>query len=326
MKLLLLGGTAWLGRRIATEALARGHEVTCLARGTAVADGARLVQADRDHDDALAAVASERWDAVVDVARLPGHVRLAVRDLAGSAGRYVFVSTGNVYASQAVIGADESAPLLAPLADDSFTDPDDYGPAKVACEEAVLAGFGPSRALIARAGLLGGPGDPTGRTAYWPWRFAHPAVEGSVLVPDAADLPTAVLDVRDLAAWLVRCVEDGVGGVFNAGGVAVPLPDHLAAARSAASSTAAPVPAAERWLLENDVNQWAGPRSLPLWLAERDWYGMNARSTARAEAAGLVRRPLEETLRDALAAGYGGGAGLEDADERELLRVLQREG
>lgn len=325
MKLLILGGTAWLGRRIATEALTRGHEVTCLARGTAVADGARLVRADRDHDDALAGVASEHWDAVFDVARQPGHVRRAVRDLAGVAGRYVFVSTGNVYASQAELGADEDAPLLAPLAADSFTDPDDYGPAKVAGEEAVLAGFGATRTLIARAGLLGGPGDPTGRTTYWPWRFAHPAVEGSVLVPDAAELPTAVLDVRDLAAWLVGCVEDGVGGVFTAGGVAVPLPDHLEAARAAASSTAAPVLAPEQWLLERDVNQWAGPRSLPLWLADRDWYGMNARSTARAEAAGLVRRPLEETLRDSLAAGFAGGAGLADADERELLGELQRD-
>ncbi|WKK72626.1 NAD-dependent epimerase/dehydratase family protein [Rathayibacter oskolensis] len=319
MKLLILGGTAWLGRQLATEALARGHDVTCVARGTDVPEGARLIRADRDHDDALRGVAAEHWDAVIDVARQPGHVRRAVRDL-GEAGRYLFVSTGNVYASQSELGADEDAELLAPLAADSFTDPDDYGAAKVACEQAVIEGFSPSRSLIARAGLLGGPCDPTGRSSYWPWRFAHPAVEGAVLVPDAPSLPTAVLDVRDLAVWLVQCASLGTAGVFNAAGVTMPLPAFLAAA--ALDSTAVSVPAPEQWLRDHDVNEWAGPRSLPLWLADPSWYGMNARSTTRAEAAGLVRRPLAETLRDTLAAGHPGGAGLTDPDERALLAAL----
>ncbi|MWV47891.1 NAD-dependent epimerase/dehydratase family protein [Rathayibacter sp. VKM Ac-2803] len=321
MKLLILGGTAWLGRQLATEALERGHDVTCVARGTDVPLGARLVRADRDSDDALAGVAAERWDAVLDVARQPGHVRRAVRDLAPVAERYLFVSTGNVYASQAFVGADEDAELLSALAADSYVDADDYGSAKVACEQAVLEGFGESRSLIARAGLLGGPGDPTGRSTYWPWRFAHPAVEGAVLVPDAPELPAAVLDVRDLAAWLVRCAALGTAGVFNAAGVAVPLPAFLAAA--AAGSSAEPVRAPEQWLKDHGVNEWAGPRSLPLWLADRSWYGMNARSTARAEAAGLVRRPLEETLRDGAAAGFVGGVGLPDTDERELIGSLR---
>ncbi|WP_085477938.1 NAD-dependent epimerase/dehydratase family protein [Rathayibacter oskolensis] len=323
MRLLILGGTAWLGRQLATEALHRGHDVTCVARGTDVPPGARLIRADRDHDDALTSVATEYWDAVVDVARQPGHVRRAVRDLAPVADRCLFVSTGNVYASQAEIGVDEDAPLLAPLDSDSYTDPDSYGPAKVACEQAILAAFGPSRSLIARAGLLGGPGDPTGRTSYWPWRFAHPAAEGAVLVPDAPELPTAVLDVRDLAAWLVHCAEAGTGGVFNVAGSPLPFPEHLAAARAAAGSSAEPVLAPEPWLLAHGVNEWAGPRSLPLWLADRSWYAMNARSTARAEAAGLVRRGLEETLRDGLVARVAAGAGLVDAEELELLAVLR---
>jgi len=324
MKTLVLGGTAWLGREITLAALSSGHDVTCLARGTDVADGARLVQADRDRDDALAGVASERWDAVIDVARQPGHVRRAARDLRDATAHFVFVSTGNVYASQAEIGADESAELLPPLESDRFEAPDDYGPAKVACEAAVLDAFGVERSLIARAGLIGGPGDPSGRTTYWPWRFAHPAVEGAVLVPDSPELPVGVIDVRDLAEWLVRCAEHKTSGTVNAMGVPMPLPDHMRAARAAAGSDAAPVAAAVPWLQEKGVAEWSGPRSLPVWLSDRSWHGMNARSTARAVARGLTLRPLVETLRDGLhwreSSGTSWhGAGLTDSEEGELL-------
>ncbi|QHC56715.1 NAD-dependent epimerase/dehydratase family protein [Rathayibacter tanaceti] len=306
MRFLLLGGTAWLGGHLASEALRRGHEVTCVARGSAVPAGARFVRADRDRDEALAPVAGTRWDAVIDVARRPDHVRRAVRDL--TAGRYLFVSTTSVYASHADPGADEDAELLPPL-----EDPDEYGSAKAACEQAVLAGSAP--ALIARAGLLGGPGDPTGRSSYWPWRFA---VGGAVLVPDAPELPTAVLDVRDLAAWLVHCAEEGAGGVMNVAGRSMPLVEHLALARG--DSPAEPVAVAEEWLLARGVQQWAGPDSLPLWIADPAWRGMNARSTARAEAAGLVRREPAETLREAAAARGAGGAGLGEDRERERTR------
>ena len=109
MKILILGGTAWLGRTIATTALAAGHDVTCLARGTDVAAGAVVVRADRDQGDALASVCGQRWDAVIDVSRQPGQVRRAVRDLEPVADRYVFVSSGNAYASQEAIGQDEDA-------------------------------------------------------------------------------------------------------------------------------------------------------------------------------------------------------------------------
>ena len=324
MKILVLGGTAWLGHEIAAAAVSRGHQVTCLARGSAVPAGVRLVNADRDDPDALRDVATTRWDAVVDVARQPGHVRRAVRDLGPVAGLYLFVSTGNVYASQETIGADETAELVPALSADTFDDPEDYGAAKRAGEDAVLAAFGPQRSLIARAGLIGGPGDPSHRTDYWPWRFAHPAVPDVVLVPEAPALPTALIDVRDLAAWLVRAAETGTAGIFNAAGPAVPFPQHLAAARAAADSTAEAFPLPERWLLDHDVSEWAGDRSLPLWLSDQTWYGMNGRSTARALAAGLTCRPLADTLRDALrwresVAPGTPVAGLTDRDERDLL-------
>lgn len=204
MRILVLGGTAWLGHRIASTAIGAGHDVTCLARGTDVPDGATLVRADRDHDDALLAAtpAGARWDAVIDVAREPGHVRRAVRALEPVADRYLFVSTTSVYASDERIGADETAERVEPLATDLMGGPDDYGPAKAACEDAVLAGFDPDRSLIVRPGLIGGPGDPTGRTDHWVWRFAHPTrassapgapaeprEPGTVLAPDAPASP-----------------------------------------------------------------------------------------------------------------------------------------
>lgn len=332
MKILVLGGTAWLGHEIARAALAAGHEVTCLARGSAVPSGAGLVQADRDEASALDPVRTTEWDAVIDVARQPGHVRRAVRELEPVATRYVFVSTANVYASQAAIGADEDVERLAPLVADTFTDPDDYGAAKVACEDAVVAAFGSERSVIARAGLIGGPGDPTGRTTYWPWRFARPSnADGRVLVPDAADLPTGVIDVRDLAAWLVRCAGASSGGVFNAMGSPVTFPEHIEVARAVAGHTDDVVLAPEPWLIDQGVNEWSGPKSLPLWLHDRSWYGMNARSNARALAAGLQLRPLATTLADGLAWRMTRSAptdelpaGLTDEQEGDLLRLLTR--
>ena len=330
MKILVLGGTAWLGHETARAAVAAGHDVTCLARGTDIPAGAALVRADRDVDDALAPVRDTEWDAVIDVARQPGQVRRAVRDLAAVAGRFIFVSTGNVYAEQEQIGADENAARLAPLDGDSYESPDDYGAAKVAGEDAVLVGFGAGRSVIARAGLIGGPGDPSGRSTYWPWRFARPSNPGGgVLVPDAPELPVAVIDVRDLASWLVLCAETGAHGIFNAMGFPVPFPHHLEVARIATGQTRELVAVSEAWLAEHGVQEWSGPKSLPLWVTDRTWYGFNARSNARAIDAGLVLRPLGETLADALVwrlaqpADVPLAAGLTDAEERELLASLR---
>ncbi len=221
----MLGGTAWLGRTVAEEALRRGHDVTCLARGSAPApQGATFVTADRDADDGLAPVADTEWDAVVDVSRQPGQVRRSVRDL--HTAHHVLVSTGNVYAAFDALEQDEDSPLREPLDGDVMEDMETYGEAKVACEQAVL-GSG-TLATVVRSGLIGGPGDASGRTGYWPWRFAHPVAE-EVVVPDDPDFPTAMVDVRDLAAWVVSVVEERTGGAFNATGPTTPL--HVALRR-----------------------------------------------------------------------------------------------
>lgn len=328
MDLLVLGGTAWLGRYVAAAALARGHRVVCLARGSSgeAPAGARLVRADRDRPDALAALLPYQWDAVVDVARQPGQVRRAVAALAPRAAHYVFVSTVSVYADPATVGQDESAPTLAPLAGDLMTGMDEYGAAKVACERHVLEGFGADRSLVARSGLIAGPDDHTGRSGYWPWRFAHPSgPDGAVLVPDSPTLPTQLIDVRDLAGWLVDAAERRCAGVVNAVGDVVPLGEHLATARSVARHTGPLVTVDSGWLAEQGVQEFMGPRSLPLWLDDPGWLGFTAHEGSRGRALGLTPRPLAATLRDALdyeshrPADKPRPSGLTDAEELDLI-------
>ncbi len=331
MRLLVLGGTAWLGGQVARTALERGHAVTCLARGTAgqVPGGAELVRADRTLPGALDGVAGRSWDAVVDVGRQPGQVRDAARALAACTAHAVFVSSGNVYADHATPGQAEDAPLLPPLAGDEMQTMETYGEAKVACERHVVAAFGADRALLARSGLIGGPGDTSGRSGYWPLRFARPAADdGTVLVPDDPGLGTQLVDVRDLATWLVSAAETGLAGAYTAVGERVPLGEHLAAARSVAGHAGTPAPADPAWLLAQGVQEWSGPRSLPLWLADPDWRGFADHDGSAARATGLALRPLAQTLADTLAWELAQdpdrprGAGLTPADERELLARL----
>ncbi|MGL5849781.1 MAG: NAD-dependent epimerase/dehydratase family protein [Phycicoccus sp.] len=319
MRILVLGGTAWLGRAVAEEAVRRGHDVTCAARGSAAPpEGATFVEIDRDDGSGLAPVADVAWDAVVDVSRQPGQVRRAVRDLATA--HYLFVSSGNVYESFDVLEPDEDAPVREPLEGDVMESMETYGAAKVACEEAVRGGGAMS--TVVRSGLIGGPGDWSGRSGYWPWRFAHP-VAGEVVVPDDPEFPCAMVDVRDLAGWLVTLVEQRTAGTFNCTGPTTALRDILATAAEVARSPARSRPVAVGLLAELEVESWMGPMSLPLWIADPDWRGFATMDTTRARAAGLVTRPLRDTLADVLAweetRAEPRHAGLSDDDERRVL-------
>jgi nucleoside-diphosphate-sugar epimerase len=332
MTLLVLGGTAWLGREVVAAALARGHEVTVLARGESgpMPVGARAVQADRTDPAAYDAVAGQDWDGVVDVARQPSHVRGALAALADRAGSWVFVSSASVYAAHDRPGADESAGLLSASEEDA-DGYEHYGERKVACEQAVLDAV-PGRALVARSGLIAGPGDHTDRTGYWPLRFAHPSVpDGAVLVPDSP-VPTQVVDVRDLAAWLVHCVEERHSGVANASGPVLPLPEHLATARAVAGHRDDLVVVPPDWLESQGVDAWSGERSLPLWLPLPEYAGFMARDTATSRLLGLACRPVEETLADTLEWELRSGpgrrrkAGLSPADEAALIGLARTAG
>jgi 2'-hydroxyisoflavone reductase len=328
MRLLVLGGTAWLGRNIVSAAVETEHDVTALARGEAgdAPDGARFVVADRNGEDAFAEIADESWDAIIDVSRQPGQVRRAIAALGDRTAHWVFVSSASVYADSVTIGDDESADLLPPLDGDVMETMETYGSAKVSCERFVLDGVGPDRSLIARVSLIGGPGDWSGRSGYWSRRFARPSnPEGRVLVPDAPDIPVQVLDVRDLAAWLVRAAERGSAGIANAGGPTHTFGEHLEAVRTVTRFTGSWEVVGEDWLAAHQVEPWMGPRSLPLWLPAES-IALNAHDLSRAASLGLRTRPLAETLADTLewelAEPGVRRAGLSDDDERELLAAL----
>ncbi len=314
-----------LGREVASAAVERGHAVTCLARGTSPApDGAAFVVADRDDAEGLTPVASEKWDAVIDLSRQPGQVRRAVREL--STRHWVFISSGNVYADFSHIEQDENAATLAPLTTDVMEDMSTYGEAKVACEDAVR-GSGTSATII-RSGLIGGPDDWSGRSGYWPWRFAHPTGD-DVIVPDDPDFPCALIDVRDLASWIVLAAEQRLDGTFNATGPTVPLHEVITTAREVAKSSATPLPVPVAALAELGIGSWMGPASLPLWIDDPDWRGFASMNTDRARAAGLVTRPLQDTLSAALdfenQRTEPRKAGLTDDEERQVLASTRGE-
>ncbi|WP_353511442.1 NAD-dependent epimerase/dehydratase family protein [Intrasporangium sp.] len=333
--ILVLGGTSWLGGAVAARALALGHEVTCLARGESgqAPEGARLVSADRTHPGAYEALpARDSWDLVVDVARQPGQVRSAVAALAERSAHWAFVSSCSVYARHDEPGADESAALLPALDSDEAT-PEQYGEGKVACEQAVLKGRG-GRALVARSGLIVGGGDPSERFGYWPGRFAQARQDGhAVLVPDCPDQRIQWVDVVDLAAWLVSAGLSGTTGVHNAVGPAVTFEHVLDTAARVAGFAGEVARADGDTLARLDVQEFMGPRSLPLWLRDPDWQAFMDRSGASAAAAGLAPRPLEDTVADSLAweqtlgtARKRSRAGLDRVDELAMIESLAAQG
>lgn len=326
MQILILGGTAWLGRSIAAEALARGHAVTCLARGESgeVAPGAELAAADRAEPSAYDGVRDREWDAVVDVSWQPGFVRSALVALGESARHWTYVSSCSVYADQATPGQDEDGPLLPALATDEASR-EEYGEAKVACERLCLDAVG-DKALIVRSGLIAGPGDRSDRVGAWVARFARAATESEpVLVPDAPDNPVQAIDVRDMAAWIVRCAGSGTAGVFNASGDVARFGDVVELSRRIAGYDGPVELVDPDWLAAQKVEEFMGEDSLALWMHDPEWAGFSSRDTAAVTRTGLTTRPLEQTLTDTLPWERELGldrprkAGLSRERERELL-------
>lgn len=329
---LVLGGTAWLGGEIARAAVRRGHEVTCLARGVAGTppSDVRWVQADRDLPDAYDAVRDQDWDDVLDVSWQPAQVRSALAELGARARHWTYVSSCSVYADHSVVDADEAAALL-PALDADHAEREQYGEAKVACELLCQAAVG-DRLLLARSGVIGGYGDLSDRFGYWVGRFALARRDGGqVLLPDADDLPTQAIEVHDLADWLVRMGETGTVGAMNVVGERRPLGEVLAVAREVSGFDGPDteeqiVRVPSTWLLDEGVEEYMGPRSLPLWMADPEWAGFSARNGDRAMAAGLTHRPLRDLMTDSLRWEDELGlerdrrAGLTRAEEQELLR------
>lgn len=321
MKLLILGGTRFLGRHLVEAAIARGDQPTLLNRGRTAPDLFPHVEQLRgDREGELTALRGRNWDAVVDTCGyLPRLVRRSAEALCDAAGRYLFVSSISVYADSAAPGQDEQAPR-APLPDPGCEDiPNHYGALKAACEDEVLRVFG-ARAILLRPGLIVGPFDPTGRFTYWVRRVAR---GGTVLAPPSPDYPVQFIDARDLAAWMLDLLHREQSGVFNASGPAWPLSfgGFLEQCRRALDAQAEFVWPSAEFLRRFGVAPWT---ELPLYAGE-DGRGLNEVSLAWALSAGLSLRPLVQTCRDTARwagdAGLPDGIGMEANREAELLRA-----
>jgi 2'-hydroxyisoflavone reductase len=323
VKLLVLGGTLFLGRHLVGAALERGHEVTLFNRGRTNPDlfpEAEKLRGDREND--LAALERRGWDAAVDVhGRMPRVVRPVAGLLAGAVDHFTFVSSISAYGDVFPPGLDESHPTAAFAEGTDEDDLGNYAACKAECERIVERAF-PGRAFVPRPGLIVGPHDPTDRFTYWPRRLK---TGGEVLAPGDPGRRVQVVDGRDLADWIVRMVEAGATGAFNATGPEYPLTmgRMLEDCRAAAASDAELVWVGDDFLLGEEVGQWM---ELPLWLADREAVEMLAVDVSSALDAGLSFRPLRETARDTLAwdaerppGERATGVGLEPAREAELL-------
>jgi nucleoside-diphosphate-sugar epimerase len=300
MRILVLGGSVFLSKAVAADAVSRGHDVTCVTRGRsgAVPDGVRHVAWDRA-DDVPADLAAEDFDAVVDVSRTPSHVRKAVA--AWPAAHWVFVSTINVYADNATPDPGTDGPLVDPIDEDRDLreDPEAYGPMKVSCENAVIDGA--ERSMVVRPGLIVGPGDPTGRYGYWPERLADAKPGAPVLAPADPGDRVQFIDVRDLAEWIVRSVETGTVGVYDGIGPATPAGEVLTQTAAGVGAEPELVWTGQDFLTEQKVEPWMGPEALPLWLPRPDYDGMITHRFDLSANAGLTVRSFADTARDTLA-------------------------
>ncbi|MDP9868158.1 MULTISPECIES: NAD-dependent epimerase/dehydratase family protein [Streptosporangium] len=317
MRTLVLGGTRFLSREIARQARDRGHEVVCAARGLAgdPPPDVEFVRVDRSEDGGLAPVEGS-FDLVIDVARHPSSVRRAVAELAGRAGHWTFVSSCSVYSDSGEANQVMHEPLAA---DADEADPENYGPAKVACEQIVGEG-----ALLVRAGLIVGPEDQSDRFTYWVDRLAR---GGPVLAPGSPDDLVQLVDVRDLAIWTLDSAEKGLSGPYDA--ISMPFGRGRLLAEIAEGLEVEPelVWAGQEFLVAQKVEPWMGPRSLPMWLPLPEYAGFMTRDTSATLAAGLHIRPVADTARDTLAWQRESGhtvsrSGLTAAEEAELLRML----
>ncbi len=298
MKLLIIGGTRFLGRALVDEGLTLGHQLTLFNRGQSNPDlYPDIEQIHGDRDGGLDVLNGRRWDAVIDTCGyVPRLVGAAADYLAGAVAHYTFISTLSVYAEPIGVGLDESAPV-GTLTDESVEEitGETYGPLKALCERAATEAMA-GRALHVRAGLLVGPHDQSDRFTYWPVRVAR---GGEVLAPVAPDYGVQFIDVRDLARWTLAATAAHLTGPYNVTGPRQPLPigELLATSRAVSGSDAHFTWVDEAFLLAHEVAPFT---ELPLWLPD-EYAGLHALNIDKALAAGLTFRPVAETVADTLA-------------------------
>jgi nucleoside-diphosphate-sugar epimerase len=268
------------------------------------------------------------WDEVVDVTWQPGQARTAVAALGKRAAHWTYVSSAAVYMRR------PGSPPLAPgetvdaLSNDiDIATDEQYPAAKIACETAVLDTMGAERTTIARVGLLGGPGDITDRTGYWPGRFRL-AGEGPVLVPAVQEQTVSFIDARDFARWLVLAGQERYAGVFTVTGRAMTMGAFLESAAQVAGFRGEQVFATPDRLADFEIRPWFGPRSLPMWRPTNELPGFTSKDRIVTEVPGLVLGPLEDIMRDILQDEISRGldrtrrAGLTREEELDVLERI----
>ncbi len=305
MKLLVIGGTRFVGRHIVEAALARGDSVTLFNRGRTAAapPGVEFRQGDRNAD--LGVLAEGRWDAVVDTCGyVPAEITRMAQVLRGRVGCYLFISSVSVYASTSTPSREDSELATTDDPDTTTVDARTYGPLKVLCEAQVERGL-PGAALVLRPGLIVGPHDPTQRFTYWPARLARAAEGDTVLAPGTPNAPVQWIDARDLAAFALRCIDSGARGPFN---VVSEAGRFTFGELLAACAAAAGVNARLQWcdiaaLQAQGVEPWG---DLPLAVPDDDEHrAFMLTDVGKAIAAGLTIRPLAQTVADTLAWYHG---------------------
>jgi len=306
LDLLILGGTGFLGPHIVEAATARGHRMTLFNRGRTNAQmfpELEKLRGDRDpkKGDGLRALEGDRtWDAVVDTSGyFPRMVSASAELLARRIGQYVFISSISAYADTSVPGTDETA-SVATMADETLEDMGDefqyYGALKALCEQAAERAL-PGRATNIRPGLIVGPRDNVPRFTYWPVRIEK---GGEVLAPGDPTDPVQYIDVRDLADFVVRTIEDRSVGIYNATGPTTPtnIAEMLYGCKAVAGPTATFTWCDADFLAEQGVHGWS---HMPVWIPSRgESAGMHHMSVAKAVAAGLTSRPLADTVQATL--------------------------
>ena len=314
MRILILGGTLFLGRHLVEAALACGHTITLFNRGRTDPSGfpgVERLRGDRAGGD-LDALRHGSWDALVDTSGyVPRAVRQSAELLRDRVGTYAFISSISVYADFSRAGIDETSPVRLPEDASSEDVPKEYGGLKTLCERAVAEVF-PHRALVVRSGLLVGPHDPTERLTWWVRRIAR---GGDVLAPGSPDRQIQLIHARDAADWIISMLERGRGGTYNVTGPAerLTMRELLDACRRVSASDARFVWVEDAFLLEHEVRPFS---EMPLWLPP-GWDGMLAVDIRRALQEGLTFRSLEDTIGEILE--WDAGRPPEERRPREMV-------
>jgi len=329
VRILIIGGTRFVGRHLVEAALGRGHEVTLFNRGKSNPDlfpHVETITGDREKD--LDKLGGRIWDTVVDVVGyLPRLVRLSAEVLKENVSRYVYVSSISVYENFKKIGIDESDPV-GKLEDETVEEitGETYGPLKALCERAVHDIYS-ERALIVRPGLVVGPHDPTDRFTYWPVRVSR---GGEVLAPQKPEAPIQFIDARDLAEFTIKLIEENASGIYNATGPGYELTIGrlLEVSKQVSGSDAHFKWASLEFLNQNKVEAWS---DMPTWVPDdEEGLGFSRINASKAISAGLKFRPLEQTVRDTLEwakarpEDHEWRAGLKIEREQELLTLLKQ--